>query len=129
MTQTEKVRVKKLILYSILAVLIGFAVYGIYRLTGFGLKCVLYELTSLKCPGCGNTHAVSELLSLNIKDALSHNYLFPLEFSYISYVYILSSKEYIKNGHFTYKTPCKVIDIIVLVLIILWFPVRNILSV
>ena len=42
---------------------------------------------------------------------------------------IVDSKEYIKNGKFTYKTPCKVIDIIVLILIILWFPVRNILSV
>ncbi|MBR2877128.1 MAG: DUF2752 domain-containing protein, partial [Clostridia bacterium] len=55
-------RILKLIFLTTISLFLGLCVYIIYDRTGFGFKCLFYELTSLKCPGCGNTHFIKNLI-------------------------------------------------------------------
>ncbi len=129
MNDIKKIRIKKVIALTVGVICICFFIYLIYNYTGFGLKCIFHELTNLRCPGCGTTHFVKCILSGEIKKAFTHNLLFPVFLFYIIWVYAFSVKKYIKNGSFSYKSPYLVFDIIVLIVTVLWFIIRNILKI
>lgn len=46
-----------------------------YRVFGFGIPCVFYQITGLYCPGCGTMRAVNALLQLDFAAALRYNAL------------------------------------------------------
>ena len=129
MERTVKNRIFRLILFTFLALVCIFVVYLIYRFTGIGFKCPFFEISGFKCAGCGNTHALQSLLQLDFLTSFSYNYIYPIEMFYIFWVYLISAKSYIKNGKFNYKPPYQVLDIIVLIVVVLWIPLRNILGV
>ena len=129
MEKAIKNRLFRLVLFTFLALTGVFLIYLIYHFTGIGFKCLIFEITGFKCAGCGNTHALQSLLNLDILGSLSYNYIYPLEMFYIFWVYLNSAKSYIKKGNFNYKPPCQVLDIIILIIVILWIPLRNILGV
>lgn len=129
MNKLQKKRILRLMCFTLLALVGIFILYLLYRFTGIGFKCPFYELTGFKCIGCGNTHALESILKLNIPESVTYNYIYPLEIGYIFLVYLFSAKNYIINGSFNYQTPCKAFDIIVLVIIVIWLPLRNILGV
>ena len=129
MKNAFKNRIIRLASFTFLALLGLFLLYLLYRFTGIGFKCPVFEITGFKCAGCGNTHALQSLLQLDILKSFSYNYIYPIEMFYIFWVYLNSAKNYIKNGKFNYKPPCQVLDIIILVIVILWIPLRNILGV
>lgn len=129
MEKTVKNRVFRLVLFTFLALAGVFLIYLIYHFTGIGFKCPCFEFTGFKCAGCGNTHALQSLLQLDFLTSFSYNYIYPVEMLYILWVYLNSAKSYIKNGKFNYKSPCQVLDIIILIVVVLWIPLRNILGV
>ncbi len=129
MNKTTKNRATRLIAFTFLALAGIFVMFLIYHFTGFGFKCPIYEIIGFKCAGCGNTHAFESLLNLDILKSFSYNYIYPLEIFYIFRVYLNSAKNYIKNGKFNYKPPYPILDIIILVIVILWIPLRNVLGV
>ncbi len=129
MNKTIKIRIIRLVALTGLALLGIFLIYLIYHFTGIGYKCPIFELTGFKCAGCGNTHALQSLLAFDIIKSFSYNYIYPLEMFYILWVYLNSAKNYIKNGKFNYKPPCQVLDIMILAVVVLWIPLRNILGV
>ena len=129
MEKAIKNRIFRLVLFTFLALTGVSFIYLIYHFTGIGFKCLIFEITGFKCAGCGNTHALQSLLNLDILGSLSYNYIYPLEMFYIFWVYLNSAKSYIKKGKFNYKPPCQVLDIIILIIVILWIPLRNILGV
>jgi len=129
MDKTTKSRVIRLVAFTVLALVGIFLIYLIYHFSGVGFKCPVFEITGFKCAGCGNTHALECLLKLDILSSFSYNYIYPLEIFYIFWVYMNSSISYIKNGKFNYKPPCQVLDIIILIIVVLWIPLRNILGV
>lgn len=129
MNKATKNRVIRLVTFTFLALLGIFSIYLVYRFTGIGFKCLFYEVTGFKCAGCGNTHALECLLKLDIFKSFSYNYIYPIEIFYIFWVYINSAKNYIKNGKFNYKPPYQMLDITILVVVILWIPLRNITGV
>lgn len=129
MGKAVKTRILHLILFSLLALAGLFVIYLIFNSTGFGIPCIFFKITGIKCAGCGNTRAVQSLLNFNLRASLSYNYLYPLELFYILWVYLNSAIRYIKEGKFNYKPPCQAFDIILLIIIILWIPLRNILGV
>ena len=129
MKPSTKERFKKLIIYTMIACITGLLLYIIYDFTSLGFKCPIHTLTGFKCAGCGNTHFIGSILKLKFKEAFAFNYMFPLEAFYILWVYIFSAKQYMKTGKFNYIAPFKVFDIICLIIIALWIPIRNILSV
>lgn len=125
MTTEKRRRYLKLILFTLLALSAFLILYFLFVRFGLGFKCVFNSITKLKCPGCGNTHAVSSLLHFHIKDALAYNYLFPLELFYILWVYFFSAVAYLKNGRFNYSPPFKPFDVAVLAALLIWFVARN----
>ncbi len=127
--KTKKERLKKLVFYTTLSCAIGLLLYLAYEFTGFGFKCPVHALTGFKCAGCGNTHFVGSILKLNFRDALAFNYMFPLEAFYILWVYFFSAKRYLKEGKFNYISPFKAFDIVCLIIIALWIPLRNVLGI
>ena len=126
MEQTAKKRVLRLVFFTFLALCGILLLYLLYRFTGIGFKCPFYEITGLKCAGCGNTHALQSLLTFDIVESFSYNYIYPLEMFYILWVYFHSAKGFIRNGKFNYVPPFKAFDIVVLIIIVLWIPLRNI---
>ena len=106
------------------------AVYCVFvSVTGRGLPCVFNLITHLNCPGCGNSRAALALLHLDFAGAFKYNALFPLEFAYIAYVFICGARQYIKTGKASYSAPYKIIDIITLIIVLLWFIARNIIGI
>lgn len=124
-TEKEK-RIIKLTAVTLAAVIAAAVMGFLFYRFKIGFPCVFNSVTRLKCPGCGNTHAVISLYRFRIREALTYNYLFPVEFFYILWVYFFSARSYIKHGRFNYSSPFKPLDIAVLAAIIIWFIVRNI---
>ncbi len=128
MGKAIKNRIFRLFFLTFLALMGIFLIYLVYCSTGMGFKCPFFEITGFKCAGCGNTHALEALLHFDIIKSFSYNYIYPLEMLYLFWVYLNSAISYIKNGKFNYKPPCRVFDIIILVIVVLWIPLRNILG-
>ncbi len=115
-----------LLIFAILA--IGILFYILAR-TGYPVPCLFRKITGLNCPGCGNTRAVLTLLRLDIVGALSYNLLFPVEFLYLGFVFILSAIAYLKTGKLSYHSPAPALDVTVLVILLLWWILRNVLGI
>ena len=124
-----KKRIFRLTALTFLSLLGIVLIYLLYHFTGIGYKCPVFEITGFKCAGCGNTHALQSLLHLDIMKSFSYNYIYPIEMLYILWVYIISAKNYIKRGKFNYMPPCRMLDIIILIIVVLWIPLRNVLGV
>ena len=97
--------------------------------TGWGIPCLFNRLTGLRCPGCGNTRAVQLLLSGDAAGAFRQNAMLLPQLGYLAFVYLISAVSYIKTGKFTYRSPCKALDIILLAALLIWFPLRNFLHI
>ena len=94
-----RARLKKTVIkYS---VILGIAVaYLIFVLcTGLGIPCVFYEITGLKCPGCGISKMFISLVKLDFVSAFWHNpFLFitgPFLVAYLA----LSEIKYVRTGN------------------------------
>lgn len=124
-----KKRIFKLSLFFLIGIIVFIAAYLIIVYTGFSIKCPFHVLTGLNCPGCGNTRAVINIIQFKFLKALSYNYLFPLEAFYMLRLLFISSKSYILNGKFRFDDSKPALDIIVIVVLGLWFIIRNILGI
>jgi len=92
----------------------------------FMLKCPLYKTTGFYCPGCGSQRATHHLLHFNFSKALQSNILFILGIPIVSYHYGIP----IINRYFN-KNYKSVFDstrnlVLLLVLIIIFWALRNI---
>ena len=67
------------------------------RLTGFGLPCVLHELTGLSCPGCGLTRAAVALSRGAWREALSYNAMLLPYVGYVGWLTVRASLRYVKG--------------------------------
>lgn len=94
---------------------------------GIGIPCLFRSITGLECPGCGNSRAALALLRLDIAAAFGYNPLFFVEFFYLAWVLFHCTRAYLKGKPFGYKTPFPLMDIIILVAILAWWPIRNLL--
>ncbi len=115
------------LLLAAAAALAAAGIYCILALNGIGLSCPFYQITGLQCPGCGNSRAVLALLRLDIRGALSYNYLFPLELFYIGWVLLHCCRAYLKGRPFSYKPPFPWLDVCFLTVVLLWWITRNLI--
>ena len=122
----NKKRLLKMLVITLMILSLGL-ILGILAMNGFTIPCIFRRLTGLLCPGCGNTRAVISLLKFDFIKALKFNPLFPIQFGYIGFIYIVSSINYIKGGKFKYSGTPIVIDIIVASIIIIGAIIRNII--
>lgn len=119
----------KAILIASSILLGGLFLFILYLTTGIGLKCVIYEFFKIKCISCGITHSLIALLSGDIITAFKYNYIFPLIFCYLGYVFIYAFFNCIKTGKFSYFPKKQYLDIIVLIIFVCWFILRNLLKI
>jgi len=89
-------------------------------------KCPLYVTTGIYCPGCGSQRATHQLLRLNILGVLQQNVLYFLGILILGYHFIVTSlNSILKKNFYNYiyhpKTP-----LILLVIIIIYWILRNI---
>ncbi len=94
--------------------------------TAFFPRCPLYTTTGIYCPGCGSQRAFHDLLHLDFKGVIGHNLLFLFGFTILIYhliIYVLNTfyKKRIKNILYYKKAP-----IFILVLVIIFWILRNI---
>ena len=75
-------------LITLLAIIIVWIVFSNRTVLRNITICPMYNLTGLKCPGCGMTHAAYSLLRLNFLEALKHNFLIYLFVPYIIWMYV-----------------------------------------
>ena len=109
---------------------IALAAAGLYCLLarfGIGFPCLFYRFTGYQCPGCGNTRAALALLRLDFGAAFRLNPLCFAEFLYIGWILLHCARSYLKGNAFSYKPPFLWLDILLLVVILIWWPLRNFL--
>jgi len=102
--------------------------YGALVRGGIGLPCLFYTLFGLRCPGCGISRGLAALLTGQADRFLEYNLLAPLIVFYILWVCFFCAKNYIKTAKWSYRSPCKWVDILTLVLAMVWWIVRNIVG-
>lgn len=114
---------------TLVALFLAAAAGFIFKKTGIKLFCVFNLITHLRCPGCGNTRSVLGLLSLDFSAIYRYNLMFMPEMFYLAWVWFFCIKNYLKCGKFSYRPPCGAYDTAFLIILIVWFIVRNILKI
>ena len=90
------------------------------------LKCPLYSSTGIYCPGCGSQRAAHHLLHFNIVKAASNNIIFLFALVALIYHYSIPLINQYFSKHFKSIFDSTKNLLIVLVLIILFWILRNI---
>lgn len=115
----------KKVIYKVVGFIILLLTYYLLNLFfNISIKCPIYELTHLYCPGCGITRCLFSLIQLDFYKAFKYNQLvfilLPISFIY----YIIYSYYYIKyNKRITIP---KYISITILIIVLLFGILRNI---
>lgn len=123
-----KKRIKNLflIVVSVVSILIGY--YFIYTYAPkFTLKCIFYELTSLKCPGCGITKMLVSFLRFRFLEGIRYNVFLGVTFPFVLWIFVYSGYLYVvdkKNGRI-FDVSC----FIYVVLLLVWGIIRNIVGI
>ena len=123
----RKARVQRACLIAgiTIAALVGYVV--LFDATGMGLPCVLYEVTGLKCGGCGLTRAAVSLLHLDFAAAFSYHALWPVFAAYILWVGVSFARVYVRRGEIRLLPGKWWMHIIVLAAVIGYGALRNFL--
>ena len=88
--------------------------------------CPIRMLTGLSCPGCGTTRAANAVLHGRFADALSYNYLLPLELAWLVRCWAVTARQYLDTGRPGYAPRSPAVDIVFLAVVLLWTVLRNI---
>lgn len=130
MENREKYKVLHLIISLIKPIIVllmlGFAYLFFFQRFEIGIPCLVYKLTGYKCPGCGMTHALSEVWNGNYLGAWRYNALsitvLPIVCIYLLY---RSVKEQLGNGDGFYIWEYIILTILFVVVLFYGY-IRNI---
>ncbi len=92
-----KQRVIKVIKITLLLMFVFISYCFINKKTGIYIPCIFYKITGYRCPGCGITHMLFNLLNFKIADAFSDNYLAFIYLPFIIGYYIYEIYLYVWN--------------------------------
>ena len=110
---------------GLLALLAGYGVF--YNITGFGIPCMLHEITGLECPGCGLTRAIAAVVRLDFAAAFGFNALWPLYAAYFLWGGIGMAMAYVKRGEVGYLPGKTRMHAVILSVVVLYGILRNLL--
>ena len=124
---------EKRILYIIALIIGGVAaavIYGLFDPTEYAFfpKCPFLLLTGgLRCPGCGSQRALHSLLHLEFKEAFLYN---PLIIISIPFIILLCTASLCKerHPHFYNTLNSSIVSRSLLVIVIVWWILRNIIG-
>ena len=89
-------------------------------------KCPLYVTTGIYCPGCGSQRATHNLLHFNFLGVLQQNILYAFGLFLLAYHLIITSLNSFLNKNYTNYLYYKKIPLIIFIIIILFWILRNI---
>ena len=110
------------LLASVLLYLAAGVFFGIF------IPCPFRTVTGLRCPGCGLSHAAVCLTRFDLAGAFKENALFIPIYAYLIYSFL---REFVFNikKNTTNNMIARRIDIVFLIVIILWWIVRNFMNI
>ncbi len=122
-------RLKRVALIAALFIVCGILYAIIVRCIGFGIPCIFYEITGLKCGGCGITRGLIALLHFDFGTMIQYNAFLPFILVYVLLAAVNSSRQYILMGKFRLSAGKTGIDIAFLVLLVIWCIIRLIFNI
>ena len=120
-----KRRLEKALLFYLLIITI--IIIGTRLASIFKYQCPINYLFHIKCAGCGTTRMLLNIMTLDIIKAFKYNPVMFIVFILVILDSIYISNHYIKNDKV--KLPSKKTLLIILILLILYMPLRNILNI
>lgn len=124
-----KTRLKRVISFNIILVIIFFGYYFLNTKYNINIECLFHKFTGFYCPGCGITRCLFSIIKLDFKSAFNYNMLvfimlpfFIIYYIYLNVIYILNKKNVILEKISPY------VSYILLVITILFGILRNIES-
>ena len=91
-------RLRKTLLKYAIVLGIALAYLVFVLLTGIGIPCVFYEITGLKCPGCGISRMFISLAKLDFVSAFKYNSFVFVTGPFILAYFIFSEIKYVVSG-------------------------------
>lgn len=88
-------------------------------------KCPLYATTGIYCPGCGSQRALHDFLNLNFVGVLDHNPLFLFGILVLVYDIGIKSINKLLNKSFYNILQHKYTPMLILVIVLLFWILRN----
>jgi len=124
---TEKQRFKKIIALIGVACLLGGG-YAILCMQGITIPCVFFEVTGLRCPGCGVTHMMIDLIHLDFGAAFHANQALFILLPFFVFFGIKITIRYIRTGSLRLTKTENIICLIVIILLLIFAILRNLLA-
>ena len=124
-----KKRVYKLCFIFSLLIVLGIIYYLFIETTGWAMPCIIEKIFHVECPTCGITRMILSLLKGNIEEAISYNYCLFYMLPFITIFIIIYCIRYIKNGKIELNKFLAIYLFIILLILSIWFIVRNIYSI
>ena len=129
MTDAEKKRLVKAVVFTLLLAAAAVAALLLMKRLGGLIPCPIRKLTGLNCPGCGNTRAFAALMQGRFMDSLRLNYAYTAQYDYLFAVYLRGAKSYVRRGRVSLNPKHPVPEYAFLGLLLAWGVVRNIIGV
>ncbi len=129
MQKDVKKRIERVAFTAALFVCIGLFYALAVKLLGGGIPCIFHDITGLRCPGCGMTHAMTALLRLDFAAFMQANLFAPLIVAFLGLAFVSTSLHYIKTGKYRLSAGNTAIEILFLVLFVAWGIVRNFIGI
>ena len=92
-------RLKKTVIKYSVILFIGFSYLIFVLCTGIRIPCLFYEITGLKCPGCGISRMFVSLAKLDFAAAFKFNPFALITGPFVLLYFVLNEIEYVKNGN------------------------------
>ena len=105
--------------------LLGLAYYIFVRITGHGLPCIIQAITKAYCPGCGISRMCVALIGGDIKAAAGYNLMVLCLLPFGAIWAVIKAYQYIKTGKVAYGKFELVLWIILLIIVVAFWVMRN----
>ena len=110
----------KIIFLDSFIVIISLMYYFLNKYFNIGIPCLFYQITGLKCPGCGITRLIFSLIKLEFQQAFFYNPLVFILLPFIGFYIIYQEYLYItkKEEKIIKKIPSYIYYVLIIILII-----------
>lgn len=121
-------RFKHLFFVFLISISILGGYYFIYDIfPSLRLKCHFFQITGLKCPSCGITRLVVAFLHLDFKQGIAYNCFLGYTLPFIVFVIGYCSWAYVYDRK--YSKWFNVLSVVYIVLLLVFFVIRNIVGI
>lgn len=103
-----------------------FAYFLICNKIGFGIPCFIYQITGLKCGGCGVSRLCISLLKGDIYSAWHYNRAIMILLPVLAYLFIREIYLYIRYDNLTMKKWERCLSAVVVAVLLVFAVLRNI---